>query len=269
MATALRSLTLLLLLLASCNGDDGQELFSRAEQYFASGQFIQAEQSYEQFLQSRQSGPLRWQAWNRLLLIADKVRKHPDRTIDILQSMFLEFEDDAARSIEVLHRMAEVYRIGLNQPDKAYDVWERSLEFCREVGGACFDAHWNMAVVTMETGRMEQAREHYATCLELASEPGAKAATLYALAKLNLVNGDQNKALDNLNTLQRLPGEIKTHRPLAIFMAADIHAQNNRIDTARQLLESIRRTHPNPRLVELRLQQVGRMKAAGNATEER
>ncbi len=252
-----RFLLLLLVLLCGCQGtDNGLEQFRDAEQAFASGRFILAEQLYEQFLQQHPENPSRWQAWKRLLLISESIRQNPRRSLEILQSMSVEYEHDLPRLLEVLQQTASVHRHGLAQPEKAIDVWMRSLDFCAKVPGACWMAHWNMAAIHFDQGRFAESRRELEQCLKKADSAGKKAEAMYMMARTYALNEEHVQALSWLDRLAGLEGSSGQHRALALYMAADIHIQEGRTEQAGKLLTSILETHPNPQLVKLRLNQI-------------
>ncbi|MFW5791542.1 MAG: tetratricopeptide repeat protein [Desulfohalobiaceae bacterium] len=252
-----RFLLLLLLLLGGCQGSDNDlEHFRAAEQAFASGRFILAEQLYEQFLQQQPENPSRWQAWKRLLLISENIRQNPRRSLEILQSMSVEYEQDLPRLLEVLQRTASVHRHGLAQPEKSIDVWTRSLDFCPEVPGACWQAHWNMAAVHFDQGRFAESRRELEQCLEWAESQDKKAEAMYMMARSYALNEEHAQALSWIDRLGALEGSSGQHRAQALYMAADIHIQEGRTEQAKKLLTSILETHPNPQLVQLRLHQI-------------
>lgn len=252
-----RFLLLLLLLLGGCQGSDTDlEHFRAAEQAFASGRFILAEQLYEQFLQQQPESPSRWQAWKRLLLISESIRRNPRRSLEILQSMSVEYEHDLPKLLEVLQCMASVHSHGLAQPEKSIDVWMRSLDFCPEAPGACWHAHWNMAAIHFDQGRFAESRRELEQCLEWAGSQDNTAAAMYMMARTYALNEEHDYALSWLDRLAELEGSSGQHRALALYMAADIHIQEGRAEQGRKLLASILETHPNPQLVKLRLNQI-------------
>ena len=228
-----------------------------AREAFSQGFYLEAETGYERYLQKEPKGRQRREAWNRLLEISLNVKGDVDRSVMLLEAMYLEFGSDPAASADMLVLMGDLYEQQGNRA-KAVESWEKSLT------GMADDPERNVPVlIRLARAKRGQrdfdgAQEALERCAAMARDPELKARCLYESAQNFAFTQSFGRAKATLEELLTLPGVSEESRALATFLLVDVCEHEGRIADARKLLESIRKTYPNPLVIQARLDSLGK-----------
>lgn len=228
-------------------------MLGQAEGEYAKGNYLKAESLYERYLEANPQGQGRWEAWDRLAEISSNVLGDQRKAASIMEAAFLEFSDDPDRASAMLWRLAHAYT-DLRDWDKATEAWNRLAGERQPAGDKLWEVYWNLGKIHQFQGRYDQARDSMQSCMEAAPGPGPKAQCMYELAQAYTFLNNRDQAKDWLQRLLEMPEADEELKALAAYLLAEVAAAEGRTARARELLESIRQTYPNPKVVESRLQ---------------
>lgn len=243
------------LALWACNSGLGDSLLAQADQEFSRGNYLKAETLYEQYIQANPQGKARWEAWQRLVRISTTVTHNYSKAAELLEAMQLEYAEDKERTARLSWRLAEVYTT-LHNWEKASETWQDLLDEPGLDPASIPDVHWNLGKIYQYQGRYGMAKDAMLACMDKSTAADPHARCMYELAQAYslLKNRDQAKSwLEKLLALENVDPE--QHALAAYLLAEQAEADGNK-DRARELLESIRTTYPNPKVVETRLKQL-------------
>ncbi len=249
----------------------GNEVFSRAENAYSSGLYLEAEKLYEEYLQNFPQGDQRWRAWNNLYCIAGMVRNDNDKAMMLLEAMRLEYGGDSKRSCYVLDRQARLHAQN-GHWGKAADAWRQVLRL-EPVDNA------TICATILNLGRAYKMQGQYEAVLSLfrensraashenTQEPGGEGgeddiilpctdALKYELAQVYTLVENWRNARDTLEDVIENGNQDKEDASVAKFLLADVYINLKQFEKALQLLESIRDVHPNPIAVQANISRV-------------
>ncbi|MFO7594728.1 MAG: tetratricopeptide repeat protein [Desulfocurvibacter africanus] len=243
-----------LMLAAGCgDGKDAASLrLEKARNAYNQGLYLEAEAEYERFLQEHSQHPARWEAWGRLLDITFSIKNDQEKGVILLEAMLLEYGEDQEKAAFVLQRIGDFYA-EQKQWDKAIEKWAKG----RRLSGQQVESQWpfllRMARAYRAMHNYDMARETLAYGMKGLKDPKAVAACKYDLAMTYtfLENWDKSrKMLEEVLASGDLSSE---DHAVATCLLADVHIHFGELDKARDLLESVSSSHPNPLAVEVKL----------------
>lgn len=217
------------------------------------GEWTRAQRYLERYLRSEEDPELRWNAWN--MLIDGSLRSDPSGqwAVDYLETMALEYEDNADRSRDVLARLAGVHE-STGRMDSAVAAWE---QFCLQPG--LEDAEYasvqrRMARLYISRSLLEDAEEALRICVALTDGEPTQADCLFDLASLAAVRDKNTEALELAGQVMQLPGVDAVIKARAGFILADILEQQGKNKEALAMFRDIRDDYPNELVVDYRIQ---------------
>ncbi len=258
MVRASACLLLLVLLLPGCfrREEAAPPDVEAAREALSKGFYLEAETSYERYLQKDPQGAFRHEAWDRLLDISMNVKGDVDRSVMLLESMVLEFGGASGAGAEALFLLGDLYEQQGNRA-KAMEAWEKCLKLVEDPEKSV-QVRIRLARAQRNQRNFEAAQETLSRCAGEAPTPELKARCLYESAQNDTFTQSFGRAKASLEELLALQGLSEETRALAVFLLVDIYEQEDRVPEARKLLESIRTTYPNPLVVEARLKSLGK-----------
>lgn len=239
---------------AACSSEisPGVDDIERARESYSKGFYLEAEKDYERYLQIEPQGEFRKEAWDRLSEIAVTIKGDYDRAVVLLEAMYLELGEDTNEAWKIMFQLGEVYAELGNRP-KAIESFEKCMIHAEGNADHMYRTQLRMAKLYRSMGSYDLVASTLENCADVATEPEAKARCLYELAQsYSFISGwaQGKKALESLLEIDGLSEE--THA-LAVFLLADIYEHERDYAKTRELLESILKTYPNPKVVESRL----------------
>ncbi len=252
-----RKLILLLLvpmILVGCTQDGtfDQDILAAREAY-DKGFYLEAESSYERYLQKEPEGKFRREAWTRLLEIARNVKGDREKAIGLLEAMYLEFGDDKAAVYDLMFDLGVLYELQ-GDKTKALESWEKCLEMSAGDQQKTIKVQLRMVSIYRTQKHYDLVLEMLQGCNEIETDPVTRARCLFELAQTYGYTRNLNKArgiLEEILEIKEAPDEI---RDLSIFLLVDVYEEAGELVRARRLLESVKGTYPNPKAVESRLE---------------
>lgn len=249
-----------LLVLYSCESEpEESSLVVQARQAYAAGHFSDAEALYEEYLQTVPEGEDRWEAWNRLLDLALNVRGDYETADALLEAMYLEFGEDPDMAWDLMSRLATIYE-SLGDTAKAVETWQKALRIEDLDASHLGDVFLHLAKLFQEQRDYDLALEALEACGESAEDDGIRFQCRYETAQTLGYMQNWHRAKQELDELLETEGLTDDIRALAVFMLADIFEHEGDYSEAQALLESIRETYPNPRVVETRIEHLKEMR---------
>lgn len=252
----LTALVLAACLLAACGGADApapEEDLKRADAALRDRDIGDAEMYFERYLRRNPGGDQRWQVWHKLLEIALNIRQDKATAAEYLEIMLTEFADDPPRRRSIQLELAGLCD-KMRDYGRAVTLWE-TLAADKDAPDQ------DLALVYRELSRaylrrleFSEATDVLGYCLELKVGEDTKADCLYALAETQMLTEALKESEQALRDLLQLDNVSEDRRIQAVFMLADVVEQQNRLDEAEELLERIRDSYPNARVVAMRLE---------------
>ena len=246
------------LLVSPACDDDASKVTTDLEQArtaFSNGLYLQAESSFETFLQNNPVHPARWEAYNRLVDISLSVKGDPARGLELLETMLPEFMADQDRAADILLRMGDLHRAA-GRVDQAMTVWRKAWALPDVSAQALAPFNLRLARAMRAKGQYQASRDVLERCRISVKDAAVQRSCEYELALTSTLMEDNARAEELLERLLNRPDLDGEERGVAAFLLADIYMQNKRYGEARELLESIRPVHPNPLAVDARLEQL-------------
>lgn len=111
-----------------CVGEDNKEnYFIKAETALSQGRINEAASLYELYLNNESDPDKRFDAWERLALIYLDIARDPERGLNILKTMSIEFENDRDRLWNIYSRIGAVY-VRERRLESATGTFSRAIE---------------------------------------------------------------------------------------------------------------------------------------------
>lgn len=224
-----------------------------ARKSMAKRDFLEAEKSFERYLRRSPNGTERWEVWNSLVELAVTVRNDRKAAVELLETMLIEYDGDAARKRAISVRLAELYRLS-GKYDRAVELWSSVAEDKNADAVERAKACRNLAHIYLRRLEFELAKESLGYCLDLDVADRVKAECLYDLAQAHMGMDEMDNAVKELRSVLKLKDLAESTRTLATFMLADALDQMGRDAEALKLFESIGDTYPNRKVVEQRIE---------------
>ncbi len=248
------ALGLSLVFVAGCGDgkDAASQKLEKARNAYNQGLYLEAESGYERFLQEHSQHPARWEAWGRLLDITFSIKGDQEKGIILLEAMLLEFGDDQEKAAFVLQRIGDYYA-DHKQWDKAVEKWAKG----RRLSGQGVDNQWpfllRMARAYRAMHNYDMARETLTYGMRGLQDPKAVAACKYDLAMTYTFLEHWDKSRRLLEEVLASGDLSSEDHAVATCLLADVLIHFGELESARDLLESVGNSHPNPLAVEIKL----------------
>lgn len=245
---------MVLIALMGCSGSDspGREDIERARESYSKGFYLEAEKQYERYLQVEPQGEFRKEAWERLSEIAVNIKGDLDRTVVLLEAMYLELSTDPVDAWRIMFQLGDVYAQLGNQP-KALESYEKCLVYAVGDADRTCRTQLRMARMYRAMGNYDLVSVTLMGCVDAAEDSEYKAKCLYELAQSYSFISNWSQSRRALEALLSLSGVSQELQALSKYLLADIYENERNYIKTRELLESILTTYPNPKVVESRL----------------
>lgn len=252
------ALLLLVFALAGCwdrKPETDRDLAAAREAY-NQGYYLEAENAYERYLQSRQDGRHRMEAWNRLLDISLSVKNDLDRSAALLEAMYLESGADPERGAGLLRQMGEIYE-RKGERERALANYEKALANVDHSSAVAAKIRLDIVHLYRKQGNYDLAIETLKNCVSDSQDPEFREQCRYELAQTYGFIKSWELTRQTLEKLLASEGASEDTTIMATLLLADVYEQDRQPQKARELLESIRDIHPNPMVIDARLENMG------------
>ena len=253
---------LCLLALAGAGCDRGQILaddLADARAAVAERNWPLAERLLERYLREETKGAerrgpeaeRRWEAWQLLLQVLNSAGPESRASLEVLEAMRAEYEDDDGRMADVLEHMGLVCE-RLRRYDQAAGAWAAYTGLAGIGGARRVEGFRHLAAMQFSQRRFEAGEESLAQCLALPLPDHDKIRCMLDLA-------DQNMARERWQEVADLCQQILDSAPdeevagLAGYLLADALEQLGRHREALRQFEQARDAYPNPAVMDNRI----------------
>ena len=246
---------LLALFLGGCQANDSaspKNDLALAEEALKIRDTGDAEMYFLRYLRKNPAGTHRWKVWQRLLDITLNMRQDKNTAKDYLEIMLVEFPADAPRRRAIQTRLAALCNETRDYP-RAVSLWEALAADPGTPDEQKAVVYRELSQAYLRRLEFTPATDVLDLCLQLKVSPPTKADCLYEMAQAQILTEELGQAEKTLLELLRIPEASQERRVLAVFTLADVKEQQERVDEARTLFESIRETYPNEKVIEMRL----------------
>ncbi|MGL1863466.1 MAG: tetratricopeptide repeat protein [Pseudodesulfovibrio sp.] len=243
-----------LLMGAACTPNDspGHEDIERARESYSQGLYLESEKDYERYLQVEPQGEFRREAWDKLSIIAVKIKGDYDRAVVLLEAMYLELGTDPDDAWRIMHQLGDVYA-QLGNRAKAIESFDKCLMHAVDSPQNTYTTQLRMAKLYRSMGNYELVAATLENCADSAIDNESKAKCLYQLAQSYSFISNWKQSKRALETLLSLDDVSEETHVLSVFLLADIYDNERNYAKTKELLESIMTTYPNPKVIESRL----------------
>lgn len=246
------------LLLPACDrgaaGGPEQDLAIAREAY-AGGYFLEAETAYERYLQSDPQGRHRLEAWTRLVEVCSGVKGDPAKAVTLLEAATLEFATRPRENWLLLFRLGELYE-QQGSRKKALEAWGRCLDTAGNDVARTAVVQLRMAVAQRALGKVDLAVDLLSRAAQ-SPDAAQRAQARYELAQTYAMTWNWARAKAILEELLHggdTPQEVKV---MGTLLLADAYEAERNLPKARELLESLKDSYPNPEVIVSRLASLG------------
>lgn len=254
-------LFVLALSLCACNAPaPGNDIYTRAEKAYTAGWYLEAEKLYEQYLQNFPQGKHRWEVWNNLYEISSVVKGDNDKAMVLLEAMRLEYGGDNARFRQVMSKLARL-QVQSGHWEKAADAWRQILRLQPQDNATTCSTILNLAQAYKMQGKYEallhllRENTHIHNPDEVDALP-CEDALLYELAHTYTLVENWTEARNLLEKVIQSGTMSSEDLSVAKFLLSEVYLNLNSPVKALELLESIKKTHPNPIAVEAKIERL-------------
>lgn len=225
---------------------------SDARQALRKGDALLAEKYLKRYLQTAKEPTLRWEAWKEFLTLEQYIGSDSEWIIEALETMLLEYENDAERTAKILSRLGESYEKAGNF-HKAIEYWMRYVALPNIDPEHSAQARQRLAFLYRRTRNFNDAEMTLKACLDLPISDTMRATCLYTLADnaltLDLFD-ESRKYAEQLLSMNNVDPVLKSRTS---FILADIQEQQGKLKEALATFQAIRNTYPNPLAVDVRI----------------
>jgi hypothetical protein len=249
-------LGLLLVAQAGCDGpreDGAARLLETARRAFLDSQYLRAEAAYEHYLQAYPAGQDRLEAWRRLADIALDFREAPDKAAVLLEAAVLEFAGDPA-TVADLSSTAASLRFDRKEYSRAAADCRAVVDLPGAPDEARLDCHLLLARTELAQRNEAQAFARYQACRQSDLSLAAKARCALAQAELLLRlerPADAEPLLQEIFAGATLSPALRAQAGFALGQLKEASGDKA---AARALYKAARPLHPNPMVVDKRLE---------------
>lgn len=253
-----RVICLLILLVFLLQGCDSSTYFSsdlqQAEKAYAERNLPLCERLLERYLREEQNSDKRWPAWELLLKAINGNSQEPRASLDCLEAMLEEYENDEPKLAVILSRMANCLR-ALGQYKRAADCWSAYTDLMELTNKERMEGLRNLASVQFAQKHFSAGEETLQQCLALPMSDHDKILCMLDLAELNLAQERLQEAADLCQQILDSDPDNAVYG-MACYLRGDALEQLGKSDAALRQFHLALETYPNPAVIENRIKYI-------------
>lgn len=248
----------LLLFLSACRLDDMlpvRDVFTDdltlAKQAQLARDWPRAERVLERMLRTETDPEKRWEAWHLLLQAVNAAYQEPRASLEFLDAMLMEYEDDPAKEAEILAKIGE-YSQSLRQYERGANAWSAyaslpNLSVAEQVRG-----YRNLAAAEYGRRRFDAAEEALQQCLSLPVPDHDKIWCMVDLADAGMGRQQWQDVDDICQQIQDSDPDAEV-LAWASYYRGDALEQLGKPGEALKQFEQALPIYPNPAVIENRI----------------
>ena len=223
-----------------------------AREAYASRNLPLAERLLERYLRSEQNPEKRWEAWNLLLQAINAESQESRASLECLQAMHAEYENDEERLAFILSQMGK-HNALLRHYDDAARAWSAWLELGDSDEKDRVEAHRQLARMQFAQRHFDAGEETLQQCLALPVADHDKIMCLLDLAYENMSRERWQEVADLCRQIEDSEPD-ETVSGLAGYLLGDALEQMGKENNALEIFEKYRNFYPNPAVMDNRIE---------------
>lgn len=241
------------LLMAGCETNEVfMDDLAMARQAQLERDWPRAERMAERFLREERNPARRWEAWNILLETINGSNQEPRASLECLESMLVEYEDDYGRLPRILSEMAKYHTI-LRHYDNAATAWGAYTDLPGLEPAEMVNGYRQLAHAHYAQRQFEAADEALQQCLALPVSDHEKIWCMLDQADADM--GRQQWAEVANICQQILDSEPESEVVgLAGYYRGDALEQMGKLSEALKQFQEARDNYPNPAVMDNRIE---------------
>lgn len=210
-----------------------------------------AERLLARYLRDEQDAEKRWQAWTLLMEVVNAASEEPRASLECLEAMLVEYEDDDPKLAFVLEQMGN-YNESLKNYGMAANAWSAYSDLETLSGEQRVQGLRRLAEAQLAERHFEAAEATLQQCLALPLPDHDKVWCMLDLADTAMSHGQWQEVADLCQ--QILDSEPDSEvMGLAGYLRADALEQLGRTRQALEQFEQAREVYPNPAVMDNRI----------------
>lgn len=211
-----------------------------------------AERLLGRYLREEQDSEKRWEAWQLLLEALNSPKPEPRASLECLEVMLMEYQEDEARLAEILAAMGK-YNEALRHYDKAANAWSAYVELGILESEVKVNGLRKLAHAQFSQRLFDAAEETLQQCLALPLPDSKKTWCMLDLADASMSKGEFQETADLCQ--QILDSEPDTQiMGQAAWLRGDALEQLGDLRGALSQFEQGRESYPNPAVMDNRIE---------------
>lgn len=247
---------LLLLALILLIGCQAQEMFSddlsRARRACSTRDWPLAERVLERYLRVEDDSEKRWEAWNLLLEAINSTSQEPRASLECLDVMLIEYEDDEPKMARILSMMGR-YNQTLRHYDRAANAWSAYTELGDLLPQDRIEGFRHLAQALSSQRHFNAAEETLQQCMALPVADQEKIWCMLDLAETNSIRQDWTGVADLCQQILDSGPDTEV-AGLAGYLRGDALEQIGKKEEALQQFKQARNKYPNPAVMDNRIE---------------
>lgn len=229
-------------------GGDDLEAANRA---YIERNLTLTERLLERYLREEKDPDKRWEAWSLLLQTVNANNQEARVSLEFLDAMLDEYENDQARLPSILADMGKFNEL-LHHYNRAADAWSAYVELAEISDAERVEAYRKLAAMQFVQRHFEAGEETLQQCLALPLADHDKISCMLDLADANMTR-ERWEEVDNLCQ------QIFDSEPdasiygMAGYLRGDALEQMGHEKEAIAQFEAVREAYPNPAVIENRI----------------
>lgn len=205
----------------------------------------------QRYLREENDPEKRWTAWN-LLVSASQHMGEDAWALDYLESMLQEYGDNGVHAAAVLQRLGAGYE-KTRRWDKASEAWMYLLDVAELAPNEAALLYRRMGMYHQQEQNFALAEDMFEMCADQAAMPALLSECRYLLADVYATDGRLDDAARHVDDALAVTEMSPETRGRALLLKGDIREQQNRHDEAARAFAEALPLHPNPAVVQSRI----------------
>ncbi len=249
----LRCLLLFVLIfqIQACNYTKEVDDLTSAKEAIENQEWLYAERLLERYLNTEEDSQKRWEAWQNLVLAADKTDAHASVLRLYYENMLQEFLYDEDKKKFILYGLGLLLE-QIKDFDTAIDTWNMYLALNNLSTNETYAVTRQIIEIYLQTGQFESAENALYNCLGLEVSSKESSLCLYELADIKAERGVWQEATDLAMQVLEVDALPYVHGQ-ASFLLGDIAEQQGKYEEALAFFEQSKELYPNTLAVENRI----------------
>ncbi|MDE5832558.1 MAG: tetratricopeptide repeat protein [Desulfovibrio sp.] len=222
-----------------------------AKEALLEGNMPLCERLAERFLREERDPEKRWEAWNLLIKAINHNSPQPRATLECLDVMLVEYEENESREAEILPLIGK-YNFDLRHYDTAVKAWSVYIDLGGLTETQRINGYRQLAASQFGLRHFAAGEETLNQCLGL---PAPEHEKIYCMLDLADVNIAQEKWQDVADLCQQILDAEPDENALGMagYLRGDALEQLGNYKSAIEQFLEAKKTYPNPAVIENRI----------------